>query len=233
MFYLYFFSKTIELVRRMEKCGVTFLTVHGRTPMQRTKEPSNKDFLREVKQSMSIPLVANGDCKSLDDANEMFEKINCNGVMAARGILSNPTLFSGLYPSTPVKCVQDWTNLAHEAGDRITFQCFHHHLTFMMEKLVKRRDRAIFNTFSKKEQVYDFLNEKLNVVPENTVNSGWSHVPCEYDDTKYKQRVQIQVDEEAKRYNSDSTFGKFFLSQLDDDSDGDGDTDGLNCLFND
>lgn len=220
----------------MEKCGVTFVTVHGRTPTQRTKEPSNTDFLRDVKQSMSIPMVANGDCKSLEDANHMFEKINCDGVMAARAILTNPTLFSGLYATTPIQCVQEWTNLAHEAGDRITFQCFHHHLTFMMEKLVRRRERAVFNTFSKKEQIYDFLNEKLNIVPETDVYSDWRHLPCEYDDAKYKERLQIQVDEEAKRYNSDSTFGKFFLSKLDDElnsDDGDADTDGLNCLFND
>lgn len=66
---------------------MTFLTVHGRTPSQKIAEPSNNDFLREVKQSISVPLIANGDCKSLDDADEMHRLIGCDGVMAARGIL--------------------------------------------------------------------------------------------------------------------------------------------------
>lgn len=108
---------------------MTFLTVHGRTPSQKIKEPSNAEFLREIKHSISVPLIANGDCKSLQDANEMHDKIKCDGVMAARAILANPTLFSGEFESTPLECVQEWINLGAAAGDRIVFQNFHHHLT--------------------------------------------------------------------------------------------------------
>lgn len=127
--FISFYSQTINLCRQLEKCGVTFLTVHGRTPSQRTKEPSNPDFIHEVKQSISIPLIANGDCMSLDDANEMYEKINCDGVMAARGILANPTLFSGRYESTPIECVQEWINIGEAAGDRLNFHNYHHHVS--------------------------------------------------------------------------------------------------------
>lgn len=227
-------STTIELVRQLEKCGVTFLTVHGRTPSQRTKELSNTDFLREIKQSMSIPMVANGDCKSLDDANRMFEKIDCDGVMAARGILANPTLFSGEYETTPLQCVQNWVDLAFEADTRITFQCFHHHLTFMMEKLLRRRDRVVFNSFSKKEQVFQFLREKLDIVPNAAKEAHM--LTCDYNESKYKERVQVQeAEEEAKRYNSENSRGKFFLGKLNGDGSADDDSDceenGLNCLF--
>lgn len=181
-------------------------------------------------------MVANGDCKSLEDANRMYEEIHCDGVMAARGILANPTLFSGEYETTPVKCVQDWLNLAYAADTGITFQCFHHHLTFMMEKLLRRKERLGFNCFSKKQQIYDFLKERFGIVPE-VINEYGSegNILCEYDDVKYKERIQLQIDEDAKRYNSENSCGKFFLSQLNDDvlgDDEDNDDDGLNCLFN-
>lgn len=181
-------------------------------------------------------MVANGDCKSLDDANEIFNKVDCDGVMAARGILANPTLFSGHYATTPTECVQNWVDLAYEADTRITLQCFQHHLTFMLDKLLKSKERALFNSFSTKEQVYEFLNDKFGIAPKNIDNSNRSPIVCEYDDTKYRERVQVQTDEEeAKRYNSESSCGKFFLNHIGDngtdDSDQNEDDDGLNCLF--
>lgn len=181
-------------------------------------------------------MVANGDCKSLDDANEIFNKVNCDGVMAARAILINPTLFSGHFATTPLECIQNWLDLAYEADTRITFQCFQHHLTFMLDKLLTSKERAIFNGFSKKEQVYEFLSGKFDIAPKTTDNANRSLIVCEYDDSKYRERVQIQTDEEdAKRYNSENSCGKFFLSHLNDnnadDSDQNDDDDGLNCLF--
>lgn len=73
--------KTINLCQQLERCGITFLTIHGRTPSQRIGEPSNNEFLREVKQSISIPMIANGDCKSLMDADEMCRIIGMSIVL--------------------------------------------------------------------------------------------------------------------------------------------------------
>lgn len=210
----------------MEKCGVTFITVHGRTPSQKIKIPSDNDLLHEVKQSISIPLIANGDCKSLADADTMFEKIGCDGVMAARSILANPTLFSGKYDNTPIECVQEWLNLGAAAGDQIQFQFFHHHFTFMMEKLLRSKQRAIFNSFKKRQQVYDYLNDEFNIkpqpidVPENIV--------CMYDETKYRNRIRDLKIEEFNRlnqYSSENTPGKFFLEKTSETHNDDDDDD--------
>lgn len=94
---------TIDLVRQLEKCGITFITVHGRSPTQKIGEPSNVEYLAEIKKSISIPMVANGDVKTLDGANELYEQTKCDGLMSARGILTNPTLFAGTN-TTPVSC---------------------------------------------------------------------------------------------------------------------------------
>lgn len=216
--------QTINLCQQMEKCGVTFLTVHGRTPSQKIAEPSNNEFLREIKQSISVPLIANGDCKSLEDADEMHRIIGCDGVMTARGILANPTLFSGKYNTTPVECVQEWLNICHAAGEQIVFPVFHHHLTFMMEKLIKRRQRATFNSFSRRQQVYDFLDAEFDIRPQPIDIPD--NIACIYDDTHFRNRLNdLKMEEEKQkreRYDTEKNLGKFFLEKAKenlDDSD--------------
>lgn len=211
----------------MEKCGVTFITVHGRTPSQPIKQPSDKDLLREVRQSISIPLIANGDCRSLKDADDMYKEIGCDGVMAARSILANPTLFSGKYDSTPIECVQEFLNLGAAAGDQIQFQFFHHHFTFMMEKLIPRKQKALFNDFKRKQQVFDYLDEQFDIrpqpidVPENIV--------CTYDETNYRNRVkELKIQEKLRNsgYSSENSVGKFFMEKA---SEAANDSDDSDC----
>ncbi|XP_075229373.1 dihydrouridine synthase 4 isoform X2 [Lycorma delicatula] len=144
---------TVELCKSLEAAGITFITVHSRTPSQRC-EPINLNALQDIKQSIKIPLIANGDIRSLDDALLMQELTGCNGVMAARGLLQNPALFSG-YDKTPVACVEAWVKLAIES--EMPFQCFHHHLVFMLEKILPKPERRIFNVLSSTPDVLDSL----------------------------------------------------------------------------
>lgn len=171
--------------------------------------------------------MANGDVRTLDGANELYEQTKCDGAMSARGILSNPTLFAGTNV-TPVSCLQDWLDIVH-ANPNVTFQCFHHHLSFMMEKMLKRKQRVEFNQFFNKEQVYDFLEQRYGIVPDQSTNG--EAVVCEYDENKFRQRSK-EHDIETKRieYNSGNNPGKFFESQLTNDEDGHSDNDGLNFM---
>lgn len=79
--YLIFFRKTVELCRRAEKAGISWITVHGRTPQQRT-EPINMEAIRIIKDSLSIPVVANGDVNSLEDADRIANYCNINGTFS-------------------------------------------------------------------------------------------------------------------------------------------------------
>ncbi|XP_031623645.1 tRNA-dihydrouridine(20a/20b) synthase [NAD(P)+]-like [Contarinia nasturtii] len=212
-------AQTISLCQQLEKCGVTFLTIHGRTSSQKIAEPSNNEFLREVKQSISVPLIANGDCKSLEDADKMHRIIGCDGVMAARGILANPTLFSGKYKTTPIECVQHWTDICYAADHNIAFNNFQHHYAFMMEKLIPRRKRAIFNSLQRKEHIFDFLDTEFDLRPEKIDLP--ENITCSYDETKFSNRLnQINIREsklENEKYSSESTPGKFFLEKAKED----------------
>lgn len=192
-------------------------------------------MLHEVKQSISIPLIANGDCKSLTDADEIYRIIGCDGVMAARGILSNPTLFSGKFDTTPIECVQHWIDICADADDRIAFPFFHHHLTFMMEKILRRKQRAVFNAFTRRHEVYDYLADVLDLRPQPIDIPP--NITCLYDESNYRQRMTELNIEKSKRtrneYSSESTPGKFFLEKTNENGDDcddadDDENDGVN-----
>lgn len=78
------------------------------------------------------------------------------GVMAARGLLNNPAMYSGCM-HTPISCVRDWVEIALQTG--VTFTLFHHHLMFMMESVMSRPEKRVFNTLSSIPAVLDYLEE--------------------------------------------------------------------------
>ena len=83
--------------------------------------------------------------------------------MAARGILANPSMFLGS-DVTPLACVQDWVNISMDFNT--TFNCFHHHLVFMLEHVLPKEERRIFNSLKTKSNVLEFLQEKYELCYE-------------------------------------------------------------------
>lgn len=98
------------------------------------------------------------------------------GVMAARGILTNPALFAG-HCTTPLACVQDWITISTATTP---FQCFHHHLVFMLEKVLPKSERLIFNVMKTKELVLDFLAE-YGISYQNNMKEYSGYVAIDYD----------------------------------------------------
>jgi tRNA-dihydrouridine synthase 4 len=122
-------TKTIELVKRAEAVGCAWIAVHGRTMKQRSTHPVDYDAIKMVKENLSIPVIANGDVWTLQDAHTIQEKTGVNGVMAARGILQNPALFAG-YSVTPPECIADWMHIGLSLG--MNTPTLHQHLMFML-----------------------------------------------------------------------------------------------------
>ena len=69
------------------------ITVHGRTRMQYYKPPVDYEIIRQVRQSVQIPVIANGDVDSAQKAKEVMERTSCDLVMVGRASLGNPWLF--------------------------------------------------------------------------------------------------------------------------------------------
>jgi tRNA-dihydrouridine synthase 4 len=151
-------KKTVELARRLETAGVAWLTVHGRTRQQKSSEPVNYDMVKLVKQSVSIPVIANGDAFALNDIREIAENTGADGVMSARGILENPALFSG-YDRTPWECVDRFCELSVQYASPSSI--FHHHLAKMTTSILSAADHRILNSLTNAciPSMIDFLKQ--------------------------------------------------------------------------
>lgn len=222
-------KKTINMCQQLEKCGVSFLTVHGRTPTQKSGDKIDILALQEVCQSVKVPIIANGGIKTLEEADNLYEEVKCNGVMAASGLLTNPGLFSGAN-KTPIDCVKLWMDMKDKESDKITFQCYHHHLVFMLEKVLSKQQKQIFNHLSSFESVDKYLYEHLidSVDVQEFKHNLDTFVSCEFSD-------EITLKHSSKcrgcgksvcyciciKYDSNISDGKYFTSCLTDNDSSD------------
>jgi nifR3 family TIM-barrel protein len=81
-----------ELARRAEAEGAAMVVVHGRTRQQFYRGDADWAAIRAVTEAVSIPVVANGDCRSPQDAREMLRQSGAQAVMIGRGALGQPWL---------------------------------------------------------------------------------------------------------------------------------------------
>ena len=79
-----------ELARRAEGQGIALVTVHGRTRCQFYTGKADWAAIARVREAISIPLIANGDGATVDDAREMLAKSGADGVMIGRGAYGRP-----------------------------------------------------------------------------------------------------------------------------------------------
>ncbi|KAK6202283.1 dihydrouridine synthase [Scheffersomyces amazonensis] len=129
-------NETITFVKKVEASGVDFITVHGRTKTTRSSQPCDFDAIKKIKQSVNVPVVANGDCFSLKDAHKIAEYTGVDGIMSARGVLSNPALFAG-YTQTPWSAIELFWDYATSYG--LPFRITQHHLSEMLDKVIPRK----------------------------------------------------------------------------------------------
>ncbi|XP_015760550.1 PREDICTED: tRNA-dihydrouridine(20a/20b) synthase [NAD(P)+]-like [Acropora digitifera] len=130
-------EKTVELCKQAENAGVAWITVHGRTVKQRG-EPADLEAIKLIKQSVSVPVVANGDIKSEADVRTVYEKTGVN-----------------------VFVIIIQVNIALSHGT--SFTNFHHHLMFMLEKVTSKAERRVFSELKSTPAVLNYLNEHYGI----------------------------------------------------------------------
>jgi tRNA-dihydrouridine synthase B len=76
-----------------ENCGVQMITLHARSLRQGYSGKANWDLIKELKESVNIPVVGNGDIFKPEDAERMITETGCDYVMIGRGAMGNPYIF--------------------------------------------------------------------------------------------------------------------------------------------
>ena len=89
------FSEKIpkDIAKAVESSGVDFMSVHGRTRAGAYKAAVDYDAIATIKQSVNIPVLANGDITSYEKAMEVKKITGCKSLMIGRGAIGNPWIF--------------------------------------------------------------------------------------------------------------------------------------------
>lgn len=167
----------IEVAKIAEEEGASAITIHGRTRNMFYSGKANWDFIKKVKQSVSIPVIGNGDIFEPVDAIKMMEYTGCDGVAIGRGAMGNPWIFkrisliiNGKEDVKPTfqeiinMAIQHLNMLCEDKGERIAVNEMRKHISWYIKGLknsnkVKNKINILNSKDEVEKALMDYLNE--------------------------------------------------------------------------
>ena len=166
----------IEAAKRLERAGVSAITVHGRTRAEYYSGKADWSIIKQVKQNVNIPVIGNGDVTSKEEALKMFEETNVDGIMIGRASIGNPWIFEQIIDylegkperkisnKEKLNTIIEHINLEVEAkGEIVAVKEMRKHLAYYVKGTKDAsKIRVKINTIESKDELIDCLNEYFN-----------------------------------------------------------------------
>ncbi|VDK45677.1 unnamed protein product [Anisakis simplex] len=144
-------EETLELVKLIERCGVSALAVHGRRKDERQANANRIDEIREIAGILSIPVIANGGSgtiKEFADIERFRLESGASSVMIARKALSHPSVFRSNGLLTMQEEIEDFLRLACEFDENFTMTKYVVQRILGSQQEFDERGRATVNAAS-------------------------------------------------------------------------------------
>lgn len=169
----------VEAAKVIEQAGASLITVHGRTKDQYYSGLVDFDIIKKVKETVTIPVIGNGDIKSVQDAKKMFEYTNVDGIMIGRAALGNPWILREMThflktgqelpkpnPKEKLEIIIKHINLeVEQKGELVGIKELRKHITAYVKHLKESsRIRETINTIETKKELVDCLTEYFNLI---------------------------------------------------------------------
>lgn len=150
----------VNIAEACEECGVDFISMHGRTRAGRYKQPVDYDAIKEARESINIPMFANGDITDVQKAFKVKEHTKCEGLMIGRGAVGNPWIFYQIKHKTD--------KLDNAIKSKIILEHFDAMLNFYGERGV-HIFRKHLHTYSKGYQNASAFRNEINRIEDAEV----------------------------------------------------------------
>ena len=163
-----------KIAKIAENNGISAITIHGRTRSEYYSGKADLGIIKEVKESVNIPVIGNGDIIDEESALNMFEKTNVDGIMIGRGCLGNPWIFEKIkYFLETGKKIEDPTleeklniikehiNMEiEEKGESVAIKEMRKHISWYTKNLKdSSKFRSKMNTIENKEELLNLLEK--------------------------------------------------------------------------
>ncbi len=157
----------VEIAKILEKNGVSAVAVHGRTREQFYSGIADWDIIKKVKESVSIPVIGNGDVIDIDSANKMIEYTGCDAVMIGRAALGKPWIFKEIVDQNKIDMKQEelykiikkhYDLLSELKGEYIAVREMRKHISWYIKGLpLATQIRNQINMLESKDKVLELL----------------------------------------------------------------------------
>ena len=170
----------LEVAKKIEKAGASAICIHGRTQSDLYKGKANYDYIRIVKEQVKIPVIANGDIKSIEDAEYVLDYTKCDAIMIGRSSIGNPWLIQNM-----VNHFEGKELLEPTAIERIQMVKKHYELlkNEMGAKLAILNLRSLFSRYLKGLDVKEYKLRLMKITKEQEMNDLFKEMEVKYENS--------------------------------------------------